>query len=374
MTDQPVLFEEVKAANGKRVGIATLNAEKALNALNVPMIQALRPQLTDWAERPEIACVVLKGAGEKAFCAGGDVVSMYHSIREKPGGPNPFAEQFFEQEYRLDYSIHTYPKPLLVWGHGIVMGGGLGMMVGGSHRVVTERSRIAMPEITIGLYPDVAGTWFLNRMPGRVGLFLGLTGASVNAADALFTDLADYFVTADRREEILDALGEVKWDDDPELNRGHLSLLLRRFADESRDQRPESNVLKHMDFINHVTDHHSVEGILETLEAHAHDDDWIAGAVETLKKGSPTSARVIFEQYRRGKYLSLKEVFMRELNMSVQCTRHHDFAEGVRALLIDKDRNPQWQPASLADVTDDIVEAHLSPPEGFDPSPLRDLD
>ncbi|WP_018719182.1 enoyl-CoA hydratase/isomerase family protein [Arhodomonas aquaeolei] len=373
MSEQPVIFEEVSAVNGRRVGFARLNAEKALNALNPAMIAALRPQLERWADDPGIACVVLHGAGEKAFCAGGDVVATYRAIQEAEGGRSTFCEQFFEQEYRLDYRIHTYPKPLLVWGHGIVMGGGLGMMVGGSHRVVTEASRIAMPEITIGLYPDVAGTWFLNRMPGRVGLFLGLTGARMNAADALYTSLADYFITAEHRDAIFAALADVAWDDDPELNRGHLSLLLRRFADGCRGERPRSNVLEHIDFIDHVTDRHSVAGILEAMRESSPEDKWLATATRNLELGSPTSARVIFEQFRGGRHLSLKQVFRRELAMSVQCTRRHDFPEGVRALLVDKDQNPRWNPATLAEVDDALVDAHFEAPEGLDPSPLDDL-
>lgn len=373
MSEQPVIIEERDAGSGRRIGLATLNAPKSLNALTAPMIERLRPQLAAWAKDPRIACVVLAGAGEKAFCAGGDVVSMYHAIRERSGGPVPFAERFFEQEYRLDHAIHTYPKPVLVWGQGVVMGGGLGLMVGASHRVVTEGAKIAMPEITIGLYPDVAGTWFLNRMPGRVGLFLGLTGARMNAADALYTGLADYLVTADQRAAVLEALLDVPWEDDPELNRGHLSVLLRRFADASRGARPEPNVLRHMDLIDHVTDHHSVVGIREALERHAGEDDWVNAALETLKAGSPTSARVIFEQYRRGRYLSLREVFMRELNMSVRCVRGHDYPEGVRALLIDKDRNPRWDPPTVDAVGDELVESFFLPAEGMDPNPLRDL-
>jgi len=373
MNEEPVIIEERDAGNGRRIGLATLNAPKSLNALTVPMIERLRPQLAAWADDSGIACVVLAGAGEKAFCAGGDIVSMYRAIQEHPGGPVPFAERFFEQEYRLDHAIHTYPKPILVWGQGVVMGGGLGLMVGASHRVVTEGAKIAMPEITIGLYPDVAGTWFLNRMPGRVGLFLGLTGARMNAADALYTGLADYLITADQREPVLAALQEIPWEADPELNRGHLSVLLRRFADASREARPASNVLRHMDLIDHVTDHHSVQGILAALDAYAGEDDWVDAALATLRAGSPTSARVILEQYRRGKYLSLREVFMRELNMSVRCVRGHDYPEGVRALLIDKDRNPRWDPPTVDQVSDELVASFFIPAEGMDPNPLRDL-
>lgn len=374
MTESPVLFEERAAANGLRVAFATLNAPKSLNALTQTMIDALHPQLDRWACDPAIACVVLAGSGEKAFCAGGDVVGIYRSIQERPGGPNPAAERFFESEYRLDYLIHTFPKPVLCWGHGIVMGGGLGLMAGASHRVVTERSRIAMPEITIGLYPDVAGSWFLNRMPGRVGLFLGLTAARLNAADALYVGLADYFLDSSRRQEVMERLPQLDWAEDPELNRGQLSLLLREFADQDAGERPDSAVLRHLDLINHVCDRHSVEHIRTALERQGDaGDPWIAEAQQALAAGSPTSARVIFEQYRRGCHLSLREAFQMEMLMSINMIRRPDFAEGVRALLVDKDRAPQWKPPGLEQVDDALVEAQFRLPAGIPSNPLADL-
>jgi len=373
MQQQPVLFDERQAPGGKRIGFATLNAERTLNSLNQPMIDLLRIQLHAWALDPAIACVVLAGSGEKAFCAGGDIVSLYRSIQQYGSGPNPVAERFFETEYRLDYLIHTYPKPLLCWGHGIVMGGGVGLMVGASHRVVTERSRIAMPEITIGLYPDVAGTWFLNRMPGRSGLYLGLTGCSINAADALYAGLADYLVSAEQREAVFAALAAEDWSDDADRNRGLLSALLRDFAEQSRAQRPASPLEAHRERIDRATDQCSVEEIIAALRVEAEQAPWLAEGLETLRRGSPTSAKVILQQYRRGKHLSLRETFVRELGMSVQFMRRADFAEGVRALLVDKDRNPRWQPATLAEVSDELVQAHFQPPAGFDSSPLDDL-
>jgi enoyl-CoA hydratase/carnithine racemase len=373
MTETAVLFEERPAANGKRIGFAQLNAERSLNALSQEMIDLLRPKLAEWAQDPAIACVVLLGSGEKAFCAGGDVVSVYHAMRERPGQPVAAAERFFETEYRLDYQIHTFPKPMLCWGHGIVMGGGLGLMSGTSHRVVTERSRIAMPEGVIGFFPDVAGTWFLTRMPGRTGLYLGLTSASMNAADALYLDLADYFITSDQRDALFAALGEAAWSDDAEHNHQELSLLLRGFADRSREQLPASKVAQHRDLIDRITDYHSVAGILEALRAHQDVDEWFAAGLKSLENSSPTASCVFLEQYRRGRHLSLKEVFILELNMAVQFTRRPDFAEGVRALLVDKDRNPQWQPATLEEVSEVDVAAHFLPPSGFDPSPLLDL-
>ncbi len=369
----PVVFQERPTANGRRLGIATLNAPKSLNALSQAMIDRLQPQLRTWAADPGLACVVLRGAGDKAFCAGGDLVHLYQSLLAHPGRPNPSGERFFATEYRLDYSIHTYPKPLLCWGNGIVMGGGLGLMAGASHRVVTETSRIAMPEIGIGLYPDVGGTWFLNRMPKRVGLYLGLTASACNAADALFVDLGDYFITHDQQAAVLDRLADSHWSDDPELNHGALSLTLRDFADRCREHLPTSLVLAHLDFINHVTDHPSVAGILNALTAADHDDRWLQKGREALEKGSPTSARVFFEQYRRGKHLSLKEAFMGELAMSIQFLRHPDFTEGVRALLIHKDRTPRWTPASITEVSDVWVEAHFALPPDYQRNPLADL-
>lgn len=371
--DPPVLFEERPARQGFRVGIVALNAPKALNALSQPMIELLRPQLTAWREDPGLACVVLRGAGEKAFCAGGDIVAMYHAMRAHPGGPNPLAEHFFEIEYRLDYLLHLYPKPIVLWGNGIVMGGGLGLMAGASHRVVTETSRIAMPEVGIGLYPDVGGTWFLNRMPGRVGLYLGLTGSQINASDALFVGLGDYFIQAEHYEALMGALIETAWGEDPEENQGLCSVLLRDFADRSRQALPDSPVRQHLDLINHVVDNHGVAAILQTLQNADQDDKWIRRGTETLRRGSPTSARLVLEQYRRGRYLSLKEAFMQEWILSIQCVRHHDFAEGVRALLIDKDQNPHWQPATLEAVGEDLVEAHFTLPSDYPNNPLADL-
>ena len=173
-------FEELTGIDGARIGIATLDAEKSLNALSLPMINALRDRLDAWAREPQVVCVLLRGNGAKAFCAGGEVRSLVEACRAHPGEVPPLAAQFFAAEYRLDFNLHTYPKPLLCWGHGYVLGGGMGLLQGASTRIVTPSSRLAMPEISIGLYPDVGASWFLSRLPGKLGLFLGLTGAHMN--------------------------------------------------------------------------------------------------------------------------------------------------------------------------------------------------
>ena len=208
-----VSYQVLDTANGKQLAVATLNEEKTLNALTLEMVDSLYQQLSQWQSDDAIVAVLLQGAGTKAFCAGGDVQQLYHSAVSQPGGPCEYAEQFFEREYRTDYLIHRYGKPVICWGSGIVMGGGLGLMAGSSHRIVTETTRMAMPEITIGLYPDVGGSWFLNRAPGRTGLFLALTAANINAADSLFIGLADHFVAADSKEPLLQALLSADWSD-----------------------------------------------------------------------------------------------------------------------------------------------------------------
>ena len=212
----PVLFEEIDSKAGK-VGRITLNVEPTLNSLTLEMVDLLQARLDGWREDDSIGAVFIDGAGEKAFCAGGDVQALHASAVETPGGPCEYGEAFFTREYRMNYTLHTWPKPLVCWGHGIVMGGGLGVMAGCSHRIVTEKTRIAMPEVTIALFPDVGGSWFLNHMPGKSGLFLALTGASINAADAIYTGIADRFVSSEHKQAVLDALVEQAWSADPDL-------------------------------------------------------------------------------------------------------------------------------------------------------------
>ncbi|WP_207765992.1 enoyl-CoA hydratase/isomerase family protein [Solimonas fluminis] len=361
--EAPVLFREQEAANGKRIGFAQLNAEKSLNALDLPMIRLLDPQLQRWAADPGIACVVLQGAGEKAFCAGGDVRSLYRAIREHQGPPPNLANlAFFDEEYSLDYRIHRYPKPLMVWGSGIVMGGGLGLMAGASHRVVTETSRVAMPEITIGLFPDVGGSWFLRRMPGRTGLFLALTGASINGHDLLVAGLGDHFVRSADRETLFRQLAAVDWSDDAAGNGAALSALLAGFSGRAQDLMPASPLLQHAQAIEALTAGASLREVHAAITGYAGDDPWLKRAAATLAAGSPTTAALVWALRERVAGLSLAEVFRLELIVALQCCAHPDFAEGVRALLIDKDNAPKWTPPTLAEVTPEWVEEHFHAP------------
>jgi len=374
---QPVLFEERRAANDARIGVARLSAEKTLNALSLEMIDLLMARLSAWAVDPGVALVVLEGAGEKSFCAGADLHRMHEAMlahhasaqRDDIRG-NAYAAGFFGREYRLDYAIHTYPKPVLCWGHGIVMGGGVGLMSGASHRVVTPESRVAMPEITIGLYADVGGSWLLGRMPGATGLFLALTGARLQASDALFVKLADYCIDHARKSTVFEALMVQEWTGSHADNRRLLSSVLDGFA---TADLPHGPLRQNFDLISKLCGHGQLQDIVSAITGLKSADAWLAKAGATLAAGSPSTAALSYELQRRAKYLSLADVFRMEFVASLHCARRPDFAEGIRALLIDKDQRPRWQPPTLAQVTPEWTDGFFASPWKAHEHPLDDL-
>lgn len=368
-----VVFDELITAHGQAIGVARLNSEKSLNALSLEMIQLLQPQLTAWADDDRIVAVWLEGAGEKAFCAGGDIVAMYNAMIEKPGTLVDEVADFFSQEYRLDYTIHSYPKPFLVWGHGIVMGGGMGLMNGASHRIVTERTLMAMPEVTIGLYPDVGATHFLSKMPSGCGLYLGLTGAHMNASDALFLGLADHFASSERKAELLAGLQQLAWQDDAAGNRELVSNYLTQVSQADQSLQPASPVQQHLAHIQQLTAGDSLAAIVARISADSSDDKWLQRAAQTLRNGCPMTAHIVWNQLQHGGDLSLADCFRLELTLSVACATRGDFVEGIRALLIDKDKQPRWQHASVTDVDEEEVDGFFTSPWPVGQHPLRDL-
>src|SRR6201996_1647517 len=235
MSQDPAIFSTILTASGHYFGRATLDAPASLNALSLEMVDLLAPQLDRWAADP-------------------DLVALYRAIKDtEPGTVPAGAARFFEHEYRLDYRIHTYPKPVLCWGHGIVMGGGIGLLAGASHRVLTPKTRLAMPEITIGLYPDVGGSWFLGRAPGRLGLFLALTGAPLNASDACFAGLGDFVLNHEDHGRVLKGLEAGEWSGDASADGARLSRLLDVCA--RNVEAPLSKVQAHLERINAVIGH-----------------------------------------------------------------------------------------------------------------------
>lgn len=373
MTQDVVLFQEIPLSNGYLMGRATLNHEKSLNSLSRDMIELLLPQLQAWENNPQVVMVWLDGAGDRAFCAGGNVVQVYHDMVAARAEAAPdtlpdarLAQEYFSLEYELDLRLHTFPKPILCWASGVVMGGGMGLMQGARFRVVTETSRLAMPEITIGLYPDVGASWFLNRLPGKTGLFLGLTGAQINAADALFCGLADRFLPNSQHDALLETLKAQNWYGEPRADEELLSQLLRDASLQSLAHEPnllaESLVRKHLDRINRLTDQADLVSIYASITQLQDTDPWLQKAAATLQHGSPASAMLIYEQLRRAKHWSLAETFEQELIVSTNCCRYGEFQEGVRALLIDKDRKPSWRFTTAEEVDPSYIHGHFVAP------------
>jgi enoyl-CoA hydratase/carnithine racemase len=311
---------ELVAEVRRRVATVTLNRPRALNALSSGMLQALAERLDAWERDESIRSIVLRGAGGKAFCAGGDVRALYEGHRS---GRDPHHE-FFAFEYALDYRIHTYPKAIVAVMDGIVMGGGMGIGQGAALRIVGHRTRMAMPETGIGLFPDVGGSWFLSRCPGELGTYLGLTGIAIGAADAIHCGLADLQIGGDSAA--------------PELE--HL--------------RPA---------IDRHFGHDSVAAILGSLEAEDRPEfrAWAGQTLQLLRSRSPTLLVVTLEQLRRGRTLSLAECFRMELNLVHAAFEHGEFLEGIRAVLIDKDRRPRWNPRELAEVDPATIDRFFTP-------------
>lgn len=365
-----VHFEEHPGQHGYRIAVASLDAEKSLNALSLPMIEVLNARLHAWGEDPTIACVLLRGNGAKAFCAGGDVRQLVETCRQQPGEVPALAMRFFADEYRLDYRLHTYPKPLICWGHGYVLGGGMGLLQGAAIRIVTPSSRLAMPEISIGLYPDVGASWFLSRLPGKLGLFLGLGGAQLNGHDALDLGLADRFLLDEQQPELLAGLTQLNWQLQPEQQ---LLSLLKSLEQEAQSQRPTAQWLPRRDRLDTLLDVADLPAAWQAIvDLQADDDPLLARAARTLAEGCPLTAHLVWQQIQRARHLSLAEVFRLEYAMSLNCCRHPEFAEGVRARLIDKDNTPGWRWPDVAQIPDAVIDAHFQPTwEG--PHPLADL-
>ena len=260
----------------------------------------------------------------------------------------------------MNYLLHTYAKPLICWGHGVVMGGGLGILAGCRYRIVSERTRIGMPEITIALFPDVGGSWFLNQMQGHIGRFLALTSSHINAADALFCGLGSHFLSNEQKPALLSRLTEQDWSASDEHNQDLVVALLSDMT--SSGALPEAQIEPHLETINAWMSGSDLIEIHERVAAWAGDDTWLSKAQNGLLQGSPLAAAWIFKQLNQSQDAGLREVFESELILGCNIMRHPEFAEGVRALLVDKDRNPVWTYPNLLSVPDDVVDTFFVAP------------
>jgi enoyl-CoA hydratase/carnithine racemase len=334
----------------------------------------MTPKMLDWAKRDDVVAVIVTGEGDKALCAGGDIQALYHAATENLQAGrtvNDYPQRFFEAEYRLDYIMHCYPKPLLTLGHGIVMGGGYGLFSASNYRVLTERSRLAFPEITIGLFPDAGGTVVMRNLEPEMAALLTLTGSQVNATDALALGIGTHVIGHDSRQDFVTGLTALAWQAGAaDHNHKVLSGYLQQQA--HTGEMPASDMAA---IDTKAIDLNSLSACVDSILALEGTSKWMDKGVASLRGGCPVTAGIIFKQLTLGPQLDLAQCFMTELAVATGCLARPDFAEGVRALLIDKDLTPKWSVSSIADMPQSLIDEHFV---GFwegagQPHPLADL-
>lgn len=331
------------------LGLITLNKPQALNALSLSMVLAMEPKLHAWAADPAISTVVIQGAGDRAFCAGGDIRDLY----DKRG--TDFGATYYRAEYTQNVTIFNYPKPYIALMDGVVMGGGVGVSIHGSNRVVTERTLFAMPETGIGLFPDIGASWFLPRCPGEIGMYLGLTGYRMRAADCLYAGIGDVYIPSENLDGFIGALADAG----PDSDGTDYDRVTRLLADFTGDPGPDK-LSAHREEIDRCFAAASVDEILDRLAAE--DSDWARETAGIIGGKSPTSLKVAFRQLRSAPALKrFEDAMLMEYRIADRCYRGHDLFEGIRAVVIDKDGAPNWAPPDLASVSEADVDEYFVP-------------
>lgn len=346
MEQMDVLFELLDGKGGA-IGLITLNRPQALNALTQEMCQLIKTNLHAWEIDPAIKAVVIKGTGEKAFCAGGDIRHLYEIGLQ---GNYDGIMSFFRDEYSLNAQIANYSKPYIALMDGITMGGGAGLSVHGSFRVGTERLTLAMPETAIGFFPDIGATWFLPRCPDEMGTYLGLTGEKADVADAHYIGLIDYFVSSLEIDNIIHALVKTSFE---HTDFEAVKAILSQFAISAES----SSLANHSETIESCFAYDTLESIILALKKC--DTPWHEKTLATLKQKSPLSLKVSLAALRAGISENLEGCQQIELCLCEHFIRSHDLYEGIRAMLVDKDKKPVWQPASLDKVSKEMVESYF---------------
>ncbi|MDH0630308.1 enoyl-CoA hydratase/isomerase family protein [Pseudomonas mosselii] len=345
---QPSATDQVLAEVRNHIGHLTLNRPAGLNALTLDMVRSLQRHLDQWAQDPQVHAVMLRGEGPKGFCAGGDIRSLHDSYK----AGEKLHEDFFVEEYALDLCIHRYRKPVLVLMDGFTLGGGMGLAQGCDLRIVTERSRLGMPEVGIGYFPDVGGSYFLPRVPGELGIYLGVTGSQIKAADALYCGLADWYVDSEKLAALNDRLDRLAFGANPLKD---LQGLLAGLGTQTLADAPLAQLRPVIDHFFALPD---LPSIIEQLRAVTIGDSrqWALDTADLLETRSPLAMAVTLELLRRGRHLALEDCFAMELHIDRQWFAHGDIIEGVRALIVDKDKQPRWNPPTLAGLTTQRVD------------------
>jgi enoyl-CoA hydratase len=340
MSDEAEVLFDIRG----HVGVITLNRPKALNALTQGMVLDIHPQMEKWAVDDTVQAVVIVGAGDRGFCAGGDILWLRNNGLEN----RPKAVGFYWDEYRLNRYIKNYPKPYVAFIDGITMGGGCGLSVHGDFRVATERTVYAMPETGIGLFPDVGGSYFMPRCPGETGMYSALTGDRLKSADAVYLGIATHYMSSENVDAAITALGKAPLDGNEAV-----AAVLASFGE---DAGP-SEVQRVQGQIDVVFREDSVEGVMAALELNG--SDWAVKTLKTLKTKSPTSVNITYRQMREGAKLDFDECMRMEYRIVSRVMAAHDFYEGVRAVIVDKDNAPNWDPADFTAVTDADTAAYF---------------
>lgn len=359
MDTASVLFDTI-GSKAMRIGRARLNRPKQLNGINLEMVRLLSHQLRRWRSDTSIAAVILQAEGEKGFSAGGDVAEVIRQVRDGGDERYAYGDAFFEEEYILDRMIHRFGKPFIVFSHGVNMGGGMGLSAGASHRIIAESSKVAMPEIHIGLFPDVGGGFFLNRLPPGVGMIMALTGLIINESDAIYAGLFDAFVPKAKWDSTIDHLTQLEFTQDWQMNHQLVSTWILQH-DASLDDAMASSMLSHYaKALRWIGSQPTPASMLEQLQRAAQDDPWFDAPAKSLERGSPTAALISHRYLHDCFHRSLDEVLGLDLVLARRFLRGHDFPEGVRALLIDKDKKPSWRRRRFSEVTADEVALHFA--------------
>lgn len=358
------MSEHILSTVSHNTGFLTLQRPAALNSLSLEMVRALTHSLLSWRDDDQIAAVLIQSSSEKAFCAGGDIRFFYQKGIATVTDGSALIEDFFNEEYALNHLIHHYPKPYIALLDGVVMGGGMGIAQAGSvarMRIVTERTKMAMPEVAIGLFPDVGGSYFLSRAPGEIGTYLGLTGQTIGAADAIYAGLADLFVPASELPALQALLATTPGKD--------LRAVVTAAAG-AIDITQCPLALSRAAIDQHFA-HNSVAEIMQSLATD--HSEFASKTLAAMQKRSPLMMSVTLAQVRRGADLSVGDCLRMERTMVRRCFEHGEVIEGVRALVIDKDHAPRWNPSELAQVTAAMVEAFFEPAWPAHAHPLRNL-
>lgn len=362
-----ILVQELDCREGV-VGVITLDSPATLNALTLDMVDGIQAALDSWAADSRVCLVLLQGNGERGFCAGGNLRELYNAMAATGDGRG--ATDFFSREYRLDFTLHRYPKPVIGWAHGIIMGGGLGLLSGCRYRLITPDAVVAMPETRIGLFPDTGASWFLNRLPEGIGLFLGLTGARLNATDTLRIGLADLAVHQDGRDTLLAQLQEQRWSGDVAADDNRLYRLLNQLDTPAARSLPASELAGCEQAIGRTCHGGDLPELVASLLAEADPSPWWQACMTGLREACPTSLWLVHEQLERARQMSLKDIFEMEMVVAANCVRNPDFREGIRARLIERDNRPAWRFDSLSGVAPDVVTDHFIAPWPAHGSPL----